>query len=205
MRATTNLGRLLGRTTATAVALLLSLGACTSADKVPAETAVKAAETALDTVRAEAAKYVPDQLKSVEDAVKGAKASLEKKEYTAALAAAKDLPAKAKELGEAAAAKKASLTKAWEEMSGGIPQMAEAIKSRVDILSQSKKLPAGLDAAKFDGAKTGLDDLNKAWGTATESFKSGNLADAINQAKTAKDKAVEVMTALNMKVPEGVK
>jgi len=36
------------------------------------------------------------------------------------------------------------LTKAWQEMSGGLPKMVEAIKSRVDILSKSKKLlPTG--------------------------------------------------------------
>jgi hypothetical protein len=97
------------------------------------------------------------------------------------------------------------LTKTWEEMSAGLPKMAEAIKSRVDILSQSKKLPTGLDQATFDGAKAGLDELNKGWAAASDAFKSGNLADAISKANAAKDKAVEVMTALNMQVPEAAK
>jgi hypothetical protein len=83
--------------------------------------------------------------------------------------------------------------------------MAEAIKSRVDILSESKKLPAGLDQAKFDGAKAGLDEMNKGWTEASDAYKSGNLADAISKAKAAKAKAVEVMTALNMQVPEAAK
>ncbi len=70
---------------------------------------------------------------------------------------AKDLPAKAKEMAAAAAAKKAELTKSWEEMAAGLPKMVEAIKSRVDILSKSKKLPKGMDKATFEGAKAGSD------------------------------------------------
>jgi hypothetical protein len=110
--------------------------------------------------------------------------------------------AKAKDLGAAAAAKKAELTKAWEEVSSGVPQPAAAIKSRVDILSQSKKLPAALDKAKLDGAKTDLAALNQSWTEASEAFKSGNVTDAVGKARAAKDKAVEIMTALNMTVPQ---
>jgi hypothetical protein len=90
-------------------------------------------------------------------------------------------------------------------MSAGVPKMAEAIKSRVDILSQSKKLPAGLDKDKFEGAKAGLAALNQSWTEASDAFKSGNVSDAIAKATAAKTKAVEVMTALNMKVPEAAK
>ncbi len=80
--------------------------------------------------------------------------------------------------------------------------MAEAIKSRVDILSQSKKLPAGLDKTKLDGAKAGLAALNQSWTEAADAFKSGKVTDAVAKAKAAKDQAVEVMTALNMTVPQ---
>ena len=188
-----------------ALAVTVIVTGCTSAEKAPAEAAIKATETTLNTVRAEASKYVPDQVKSLEDVLKSAKAAFDKGDYKVALASAKDLPAKATELGAAAAAKKAELTKTWEDLSGGLPKMAEAIKSRVDILSQSKKLPAGLDQAKFDSAKAGLAEVNKQWSDASEAYKSGNVADAISKAKVAKDKAVEAMTALNMQVPEAAK
>ena len=46
--------------------------------------------------------------------------------------------------------------------------MIAAIKSRVDILSKSKKLPAGLDQAKFDGAKSGLAEITKTWEEASQ-------------------------------------
>jgi hypothetical protein len=105
----------------------------------------------------------------------------------------------------AAAAKKAELAKQWADVSGGVPQMAEAIKSRVDILSQSKKLPAGLDKAKLDGVKAELATLNQTWTEASEAYKAGNFTDAIGKATTAKSKATEIMTALNMQLPAAAK
>jgi hypothetical protein len=182
--------------------IVLLLVACESPDKAPAGTAITTAQTAIDAVKGEAAKYLPDQVKSLEDALATARANFEKKDFKAALAGAQEVTANAKDLGAAVAAKKAELTKAWEEMSSGVPKMVEAIKSRVDILSQSKKLPAGLNKAKLDGAKAGLVALNQSWTEASEAFKSGNMTDAVAKAKAAKDKAVEVMTALNMRVPQ---
>jgi hypothetical protein len=186
------------------IVLVLFAAACAS-DKKPAEEAIKAAEAAIDSAKGEAAKYVPDQVKGLEDGLKAAKDALAKKDYKAALSAAKDLPGKAKDLAAAAEAKKAELTKAWEEMSGGLPKMVEAIKSRVDVLSKSKKLPANLDKAKFDEVKAGLPEVTQMWDDAQKAFSGGNLADAVSKAKTIKDKAVEMMTTLGMQVPEGAK
>ena len=176
-----------------------------SRDKEPAEAAIKAAEAAVGAAKAEAVKYVPDQVKGVEDALKAAKDAFEKKEYTQALTAAKDLPAKAKDLATAAAAKKAELTKAWEDMAAGLPKMVEAIKNRVDILSKSKKLPANLDKAKFEGAKAGLAEITQTWTDADNAFKGGNITDALAKANTVKAKATEIMTTLGMQAPAAAK
>ena len=181
-----------------AALFILSLAAC-SRDKEPAEQAVKAAEDGLNAVRAEAAKYVPDQLKGVEDALKAAKEKLEKKEYTEALNAAKDLPAKEKELGTAAAAKKDDLTKQWQEASAGMPNMVEGIKNKIEALSKMKKLPKDMDKAKLDGAKAGYEEISKTWADAENAFKGGNLTEALAKAKTAKDKATEVMNMLGIR------
>ncbi len=180
--------------------IVLFVAACAS-DKKPAEEAIKAAEAAVNSAKGEAMKYVPDQVKGLDDALKSAKDAFAKKDYKAALAAAKDIPAKAKDLSAAANAKKAELTKAWEDMSGGLPKMVEAIKSRVDILSKSKKLPAGMDKAKFDEAKGGLTEITQMWDDAQKAFQSGNLADAVSKANTVKDKAAQIMGTLGMKAP----
>ncbi len=186
------------------IVVVLFAFACGSSSK-PAEEAIKAAESAINSVKSEAAKYVPDQVKGLEDGLQAAKDAFAKKDYKAALSAAKDLPAKAKDLAAAAAAKKEELTKGWQEMSDGLPKMVEAIKSRVDVLSKSKKLPANLDKAKLDGVKAGLPEVTQMWGDAQKAFSSGNLADAVSKAKTVKDKAVEMMTTLGMQVPAGAK
>jgi hypothetical protein len=186
--------------------LVLFISACGSADKAPAAAAIKAGEEALAAAKSgDAAKYVPDQLKSVDAALASAKAAFDKGEYTAALNQAKDIATKAKEAVAAAAAKKEELAKAWTELSGGVPQMVTAIKSRVDILAQSKKLPAGLDKAKVDDAKAGLTAIDQTWTEASDAYKAGNLTDAIGKATTVKNKAAEIMTALNMQVPAAAK
>jgi uncharacterized phage infection (PIP) family protein YhgE len=175
--------------------------ACAS-NKEPAAAAIKTAEDALNAVKAEAMRYVPDKVKAVEDAITAAKGSFDKKDYDAALNAAKAIPDKVKELTTAAATKKAELTKNWEELSAGLPKMLDAIKSRLDILSKSKKLPAGLDKAKLESAKSGYETAVKMWYDAKANFSGGNLTDAMAKATTVKEKAVEAMKTLNMQVPE---
>ena len=179
----------------------LFVAACGSGNKDAATVAIKAAEESWNAVKGEVVKYIPDQAKGVEDAIKGAKENFDKGNFDAALAAAKAIPDKVKELTAVAAAKKAQLMKSWEEMSGGMPKMLEAIKSRLDILSASKKLPENLDKAKLEGAKTGYENAAKMWDDAKATFSGGNVADAMAKANDVKGKAVEVMTALGMQVP----
>ena len=179
----------------------LFVAACGSGNKDAATVAIKAAEESWNAVKGEVVKYIPDQAKGVEDAIKGAKENFDKGNFDAALAAAKAIPDKVKELTAVAAAKKAQLMKSWEEMSGGMPRMLEAIKSRLDILSASKKLPENLDKAKLEGAKTGYENAAKMWDDAKATFSGGNVADAMAKANDVKGKAVEVMTALGMQVP----
>ena len=190
------------------IALLLVatlLAACGSADKAPAEAAIKAAEEAINAAKGEVSKYMPDQASSLDAGLAAAREKFNKGDFKGALSDAQALASKAKELASAAAAKKTELTKAWEEVSTGMPKVVEAIKSRVDILSQSKKLPAGITAEKFAEAKAGLEEITKQWTEATAASTSGNLTDALAKAGAAKKKAAEVLVALNMPVPEALK
>jgi hypothetical protein len=189
----------------------LTLAACAS-DKGPAEKAMKAAEDALAAVKAEAAKYVPEQAKAIEDALAAMKASFDKGDYKAVLAAAPDLTAKATALGAAATAKKAemeakaaALTKTWEELSAGLPKMVDALRSRVDILSKSKQLPAKMTKETLAEAKAGLATIDQTWIDAQAAFKGGQVEDAVAKANTIKDKTVEIMTKLGMQVPPAAK
>jgi len=187
-----------------AVLVAVALGACSSA-KAPAEQAIKAAEEALNASKGEAMKYIPDQVKGVEDALKAAKDTFAKGDYAGATTAATGVAAKAKDLVSAAAAKKAELTKGWEEQSAALPMMIADIKNRIATLSKSRKLPKDVDKAAFESAKSGLDEVGKAWDDASKAFKEGSLADALAKAKGAKDKAAEIMSSLGMKVAQAGK
>jgi hypothetical protein len=181
-------------------AMVLMMSGCSS-DKGPAEQAIKAAETAIEPLKGEAAKIVPDKVKSLQDALSSAKDKFGKKDYKGALADAQAIPGKVKEVLDAATAKKAELTKAWEDLSQGLPKMVEAIKSRVDILSKSKKLPANLPKEKFDEVKSGLETAMKDWTAAQDSAKAGSLADALAKANSIKEKATQYMQTLGMTAP----
>jgi len=191
-----------------AVALL---SACAS-EKGPAEQAIKAAEEAVNQVKAEASKYVPDQVDNLEGALTAAKEKLNKKDYKAALTEAQGLVVKAKEVLAAANAKKDELikkkdelTKSWTNLSAGIPRMVEAIQQRVDILSKSKKLPANLTKETFEEVKSGLSAAKDEWAKAQQSFSSGSLDDAVAMANSVKAKAVKAMETLGLPVPEAAK
>jgi hypothetical protein len=172
-----------------------------SGSKGPADIAIKAAETAVNATKAEAAKVVPDQVKSLEDALAAAKENFVKGEYKAALEEATALAGKAKEVMAAAKAKKEEMAKKWTELSQGLPKMMEDVQGRVDVLSKVKKLPAKMNRKKFEEAKAGFASAKDEWNKAQESFKNGNFADAISVATSVKDKVVKVMESLGMSVP----
>jgi vacuolar-type H+-ATPase subunit H len=180
------------------------LSACSNVKK-PAEEALKAAEQAVNGAKTEAAKIIPDQVNSLEAALSAAKDKFTKGDYKAALTEAQAIPGKAKEVLEAAKAKKEEFTKTWEDLSQGLPKMIGAIKSRVDILSKSKKLPANLTSEKFAEVKSKLSEAMNEWGVSQESFKGGNLADAVTKANSIKEKAVQMLQTLGMPVPQGAK
>lgn len=196
---------MLKRLAVVAIVSMVSIIAVSCAtQKAPAEAAITAADTAFGAAKAEAVKYVPDQVKGVEEAIAAAKDSFAKGDYQAALTAAQAIPAKVTELTAAATAKKNDLTKTWTSLSAGLPKAVEAIQSRVDMLAKAKKLPANLDKAKFASAQDGLKAITATWTEATTAFGAGNLQDAVTKAGAVKTKAAEVLGLLGMPVPPGL-
>lgn len=178
---------------------LMVLSACAS-DKAPAEQAIKAAEAAVAEVRAEAGKWLPDQVRALEASLTSVKDKFAKGDYKAVLAEAPAIASRAKEVAAAAAMKKAELTKVWEELSANLPPMMAAVKSRVDILSRAKKLPATVSKEKLEAAKADLADATKGWEDANAAFKAANVADAVARGDAVKKRTVEALEALGMPV-----
>ena len=179
-------------------AILAPLALMVACSKAPAEAALRSAEQAVDAARPVAEKLVPDQMKSLADALAGAKDKFGKGDYAGTIEAAKDIPAKANEVVAAAKAKKEKLTKAWEGLSKDVTSSVGAITARVGELMAMKKLPKGMDKAKVDGAKSALDGVTAAWGQATAAAAAGNWSEAIQKGSELKGKVQEIMGMLGM-------
>jgi hypothetical protein len=172
----------------------------------PAKKAIGDIESAVAAAGPDAAQYIPDQLEAVTSQIAGLKIKFDQKDYKGVLAAAPALLTQAQGLAAAAgAAKEAAqaaaleaLNAEWGTLSADIPAQLAAVTSRVGILAKSKKLPAGLDAATFDAARTGMDEATALWNEATAAQASGNMEQAVGAARQVKDKLNAAMAGLGM-------
>ena len=181
---------------AAAALCCIALVACSQ--KGPAEAALKAAETSMNEVKADGARYAAEQTKGLMLSYTTAQDAFNKGDYKAAMEIAQGIPAKAKDVTAAVAARKDELTKTWTGLASTLPAQVEQIKTRVDALAAMKKLPKDMDAGKLDAAKAALADVTKVWGDASEAFKSGNLIDAVAKANAVKAKVADAMASLGL-------
>jgi hypothetical protein len=179
-----------------AVPFILSV-ACTNPDRLPAETAIKAADAAAATITAEVAKYAPEQVKAFRDGLDAAKAAAGKQDWKGARAAAEGLAAKAGEAVAVAQAKLEGAKKELEDASAQLGTRIAALQARVAELSKLKKLPAGVTKDALAAAKTGVAELEAA---ATKA--RGEAGEDLTFAKVALvellGKATELAASLKM-------
>jgi colicin import membrane protein len=169
--------------TALAVVPFLLTVACTDPAKAPAQAAIQAGDAAVASLTDEVAKFAPDQVKSVKDALASAKAAAAKEDWKGALAAAQNVKvdaeqavvaanAKKEELARAAAAKAAEAKAAWEQAQKELPGKIDALKKQIAGLSKAKKLPAGVTKADVAKAKDGLTVIEAGYKSASEQAKT---------------------------------
>lgn len=183
------------------VLLVLALAAAgCGGGKGAAELAVNAAQTAFDATKDKAMQIAPDQAAAIQTAIDGAKASIEKGDYTAAMEAAKAIPDQVKTLADGLAAKQQELQASWEGMKD-MPAAVEGFQTKVDQLAKMKKLPAGMDAAKLDAAKATLADVTTKWGEAQAAMTAGNWAEAVAKGGEVKTALTEGMNSLGLMLP----
>jgi hypothetical protein len=187
------------------VAAVAALAVACANQMAPAQKALDGLNNAVTAAEAAgASRYIPDEFGAVQGKVGELKAAFEKKDYAAVLAGAPALLSQAQALVGAAAAKKDEVVKAataeWTTLSASLPQLVAAVKSRVDVLGKSKRLPAGVD---LEAAKSGLADATGLWDKAQQAFGSGNVEDALAAAKDTKAKAEAAAAALKLTLPSG--
>ena len=172
----------------------------------PAKSAIAGVEAAIAAAGPDAAQYIPDQLQAVTSQLNDLKMKFDQKDYKGVIAAAPALLTQAQGLAAAAgSAKQAAQAAALEALNGewgalasDIPAQMAAVTSRVNILSKSKKLPAGLDAASFDAVRSGTDQARALWDQATAMQASGNMEQAVTAARQVKGNLDAAMAALGM-------
>ena len=154
--------------------------------KGPAEAALKAADEAIANVAPDAQKFVPDEFATLTAAAAEAKASFDKGDYAAALAAAKDLPAKATGVATAAAARKDELMGQWNVMSKDMPILVADWQKKLDELIASKKLPKTATPERVEEVKAKVAEVAATWTKATEAFNAGDIKGALENGAAVK-------------------
>lgn len=180
------------------------LTACSNL-KDPAAKALAGAESSLAAIRESAAQYAPSELQAVDAKVDALKKELATGNFKGVIAEAPSVTDAISKLGALVEEKKAAMTAAmesakqdWQSLAADMPQMISAIQGRVDILSQSKRLPASVPQAAFDSAKTGLESLKSGWNEASTALASGDAVGAVAKAKSLKTQGEEILRALGM-------
>jgi predicted nucleic acid-binding Zn-ribbon protein len=169
----------------------------------PATHAVATLEAAVAQVRPEAEKYAPEELKSVDAKLAALKDNLAKDKYKAVLADTSELNTDVQTLRDTVVSKKtqiAAATNEWTDLKVEVPQMVAAIESRVDSLSQSRKLPVEVKKEAFEAAKSELATMKATWAEATAAFGAGNATEAADKARLVKAKGEELQHQLAMPV-----
>jgi chromosome segregation ATPase len=184
-----------------AAATLLFAG-CAKREE-PATHAVATLEAAVTQLRPEAEKYAPEELRDVDAKLAALKDKLAKEKYKAVLADTSELNTDVKTLQDTVVSKKtqiAAATNEWTDLKDEVPQMVAAIESRVDSLSQSRKLPAEVKKEAFEAAKSELATMKSTWAEATAAFSAGNATEAADKARLVKAKGEELQQQLAMPV-----
>ena len=182
------------------------LAACTS-QKDPAEKAVAKIQASLDEIRNDAQVYAADQLLAAETSMDRLKANLAKQDYSAVVVGAPSVSSEVSALKERvteakadAEATHAAAQAEWSDLSAKVPTLVEKLQARVDQLSKTRKYPKGMDKAAFESAKEGFEALKAEWTEASGEYASGEAAGAVRKARSAKSKAEELVTLLEVQV-----
>ena len=177
--------------------LALSAVAC---NKGPAQEALAEADRALAAARPDLEKYLPDELAEFTAAVQAARSQFEEGRYTDALKAVQDLPLEIQVAVGAAKVMKNELAARWKEMSATVPGLVQAIDAKVAELAAAKRLPKGMDDARFAAARTDIESVTQAWSEATAAFQGGDIPRAVRTAQDVKAKAEALAGMLGLAV-----
>jgi hypothetical protein len=168
----------------------------------PAKQALGEISNVLMAASADATKYAPDQMASVQKELADLKISYDRKYYGDVVAHAPSVLTDAKNLAADAAAKKDDIAKAlnteWNGFAASLPNGITAVRARVDVLSKAKRAPKGMDLA---AAQSSLADATDGWARAQAAFAGGKVDEAVATAKDVQSKTGAAAAALKLELP----
>ena len=176
-------------------ACLIGLVSACNRTAKDAEIAIARADRMVTAVRDRSIKVMPDETKAMVDSLQAAKARDAAGDHRGALAAASEVASTAIRIANTIGAKSTELNSAFTEIGAEVSARVPRIKSRLDQLAGSGKLPPGLDRIRFDSLRTDFKTWMDSWNAAVDDFKQGNLAVAISKA-TAVKKRIDDAAAL---------
>jgi hypothetical protein len=175
--------------------------ACTD-QMQPAKQAIDGVETKINAASADASRYAPTQLASVQQRLAELRTYYQRKEYAIVVARAPDVLSEADTMAAVAAGKKSVALKAataeWNDLNAAMPAELATIRARLDALSKSKRPAKGIDLPL---AKSSLEDASAAWDRAQASNASGDVAAAVDGTHDAEAKAKSAAGALHLPLP----
>lgn len=177
--------------------LLMSSGLIGCA-KQSAEKAIAKAEQDLAALRPEAEKVAPTELAGLADSIAAMKTRAASGDYAAAAMGARNLGLSIRDLRANLNTRRQQLTTGFTATSDELPGQLDAVVARVAELGAMRRLPEGIDQARFNTLKAEAPTWKDTWAAAKQAFDNGNLAEAMASATRLKNKVADARRLLSM-------
>jgi len=162
-------------------------------------------EDSLKDIRADAERYAPDGLKSVESQLARFKSDIDAKNFDDVVAGTPQLEKAVDSLkaaiatGKKHAAQAAAVAKTeWESLNATVPGMVQKIDARVAELDK-RKMFRGIKKEDFENAKSTFSTMKTTWAEAEEEAKAGKTVRAADKGKSAKELGDQLCETLDIK------
>jgi hypothetical protein len=187
-----------------ACAALLLISGCAK-HQMEAKKDVDKIEDSLKDIRADAERYAPDGLKSVESQLARFKSDIDAKNFDDVVAGTPQLEKAVDSLkaaiatGKKHAAEAAAVAKTeWESLNATVPGMVQKIDARVAELDK-RKMFRGIKKEDFENAKSTFSTMKTTWAEAEEEAKAGKTVRAADKGKSAKELGDQLCETLDIK------
>jgi len=162
-------------------------------------------EDSIKDIRADAERYAPEALKSIDSQVARYKADIDAKNYDDVVAGSPQLQKAVESMkaaitsGKKHAQEAAAVAKTeWESLNATVPAMVEKIDARVAELDK-RKMFRGVKKEDFENAKSTFKTMKTTWAEAVENAKAGKTVTAATKGKSAKEMGDQLCETLDIK------